>query len=80
MPYGLIVLFASIALVANFNFATKASLVSKTAVSGIFLLALACFLGWIPGGSLAGLFLMVALSLFLILHRAWQRARTGKND
>ena len=78
MPYGLIVLVASIALVAYFDFATKARWIAKAVVSGIFLFSLASYRGWIGVNSLIGLFLLVALSTFIIFYRAWQQARLSK--
>ncbi len=81
MPYGLIVLFGSLGLVAYFDFATEASWIAKAVVSGIFVFCLASFLGWIASVSpLIGLFLLVGLSIFITLYRAWQRARQGKGD
>jgi len=81
MPYGLIVLFGSLGLVAYFDFATEASWTTKVVVSGIFIFCLASFLGWIAFvNPLIGLFLLVALSIFITFYRTWQRARSGKDD
>lgn len=78
MPYGLIVLFAGIALVAYFDFATEASWMTKTVVSGLFIFSLASWFGWIAVNSLIGLFLLVALSIFIIFYRIVRQARSGK--
>ena len=37
MPYGFMVLVAGIALVAYFDFATKASWITKAVVSGLYI-------------------------------------------
>ena len=78
MPYGLIVLLASVALVAYFDFATEASWITKVVVSGLFVFSIASCFGWIAVNSLVGLFLLVALSIFIIFYRTWQQARSGK--
>lgn len=78
MPYGLIVLFASVALVAYFDFSTEASWITKAVVSCLFIFSLASCLGWIAVNSLIGLFLLVALSIFIIFYRAWQQARSSR--
>jgi uncharacterized membrane protein len=78
MPYGLIVLLGSVALVAYFDFATKALWMAKTMVSGLFLFSFASWHGWVAINPLIGLFLLVALSIFIIFYRAWQKARAGK--
>jgi len=78
MPYGLIVLVASVALVAYFDFATEASWITKAVVSGIFIFSFASCFGWIAVNSLIGLFLLVALSIFIIFYRLVQQARSGK--
>jgi hypothetical protein len=73
MGYSIIVLVASIALVAYFIFATEASFMSKAVVAGLLGFSFACIY-WIQGWSLVGLFLLVALSVFIVLYRAWQQA------
>ena len=78
MPYGLIVLVASVALVAYFDFATKASWITKAVVSGLFIFCFASIFGWIAFNSLIGFFLLVALSVFIIFYRTVQKARSGK--
>ncbi|MGA3267703.1 MAG: hypothetical protein ABSE16_12870 [Verrucomicrobiota bacterium] len=78
MPYGIIVLAASVALVAYFDFATKASWLTKVVVSSLFIFSFASCLGWIAVNSLIGLFLLVALSIFIIFYRRCQQARSGK--
>jgi Ca2+/Na+ antiporter len=78
MPYGLIVLFGSIGLVAYFDFATEASRIAKIVVSGIFVFSLAIWFGRIAINPLVGLFLLVALSVYITFYQIWQRARTGK--
>ena len=79
MPYGFIVLVASVALVAYFDFATEASWITKAVVSGIFIFSFASCFGWIAAvNSLVGLFLLVALGIFIIFYRLVQQARSGK--
>jgi hypothetical protein len=78
MPYGLIVLIASVALVAYFIFATKASWIGKAVVFGLFIFSFASIYGWIPVRSLIGLFTLVALSIFIIFYRTWQNVTPGK--
>lgn len=79
MPYGFIVLIASIGLVAYFDFATKASWITKTIVSGLFILCIASFFGWIGVNSLIGLFLLVALSIFIIFYRMVRQAHDSRS-
>jgi len=78
MPYGLIVLFTSVALIAYFVFMTDACWITKVVVSGIFIFCLASRFGWIACDPLVTLFLLVALSVFIIFYRTWQQAKTGK--
>lgn len=78
MPYGIIVLVASIVLVAYFDFATEASWITKAVVSGLFTFCIASFLGWIPVNSLIGLFALVGLNIYILFYRAWQQAHLSK--
>lgn len=78
MPYGFIVLVGSAALAAWFVFASEASVITKTVVAAIFGFGLACYFGWIGGLWLVGLFLLVGVSVFILLHRALQEARWSK--
>jgi uncharacterized membrane protein len=78
IPYGIIVLIASIALVVYFDFATEASWIAKVAISGIFIFCMASWFGWIVVNPLIRLFLLVALSVFIIFYRMVQQARAGK--
>ncbi len=78
IPYGLIVLVTSIALVAWFDFATEASWISKGIVSVLFLLTFGPFLHRLGVSSLVGLFLRVAISIFIIFYRMLLQAGTGK--
>ena len=78
IPYGIIVLVASIALVVYFDFATEASWIAKVVISGIFIFCMASWFGWIAVNSLIGLFLLIALSIFIIFYRMAQQARLGK--
>jgi hypothetical protein len=75
MPYGMIIVVASVALVAYFDFATDASWITKAVVSGLFIFSFASCFGWITVNSLIGLFSLVALSIFIIFYRALQQAR-----
>ena len=56
MPYGIIALVASIALVIYFIFASKASRLTKGVVSGFFILCLALLFGWQSNNPLIGVF------------------------
>ena len=67
MPYGLIVLFASIALGAVYVFVTDTPVWSKVLVAGLLLFSFALRYG---------LFLRVALSIFLSLYLAYLKARS----
>jgi hypothetical protein len=78
MPYGWIVLVASVALVVYFDFKTRASWITKVIVSGLFLFCVASFFGWIAVHPLIRLFLMVGLSIFIIFYRIVQQTRTSK--
>jgi hypothetical protein len=78
MTYGIIVLIASVALVAYFDFATEASWIAKGVVSGIFVFCFASIFGWIAVNPLIRLFLLVGLSIFIIFYRMVQQARSGK--
>jgi hypothetical protein len=75
MGYSMIVLIASVALFAWFIFAAKAALLMKAGVSGAFAFSFYC-LFWKRDWSLAGLFLLVAVSIFIILYRVCQQARS----
>jgi len=66
MPYALIVLAASIALTGVYVFATEASYWSKALVTALLLVSLA----W-----RYGLFLRVALGVFLALYFTYLKAR-----
>jgi hypothetical protein len=77
MPYGYIVIIAVIALTLYYVFATAASLVSKALVLGVLGVCLACFF-WLPRFSLAALFLMVGLGIFISLYRIC--AQAGSSD
>ena len=74
MGYSIIVVVAGVALVAYFIFATEAPLVSKAAVFGLFAFSFAGIF-WIRGWSLVGMFLLVALGIFIVCYRACQQAR-----
>lgn len=79
LPYGLVILFGSIGLVAYFDFVTRASWVAKVIVSGIFIFSLESYLGRLHAiNSLVGSFLLVALSIFIIFYRIFEQARSGK--
>ena len=78
MPYGIIVVLASIALVAYFVFVTEASWITKAVVSALFIFSFASCRGWIAIDSLIGFLLLVALSVFIIFYRAWHEAGSGE--
>ena len=67
MPYGVIALIASLALTIVYVFATEESFWSKAVVAGL----LAVSLVW-----RYGLFLQVALSIFLSLYFTYLRSRS----
>ena len=66
MPYGFIPLIASIALTGVYVFLAEASLWSKALVAGLLVVSLV----W-----RYGLFLQVALSVFLLLYFTYLKAR-----
>lgn len=68
MPYGLIVMVASIALTGVYVFATDAAYWSKALVVALLLVSFA----W-----RYGLFLRVALSVFLSLYFVYLKSRSG---
>lgn len=78
LPYGLIVLVAIIALVAYLDLVTDASWITKAIVTGLFLFSFAPIYKWIPTLLPLGLFLRVALGIYIVFYRAWQEARWGK--
>jgi hypothetical protein len=69
MPYGLIVLFASIALVAAYVFVTYTPVWSKVLVVGLLFFSFV----W-----RYGLFLKVALSVFLSLYFTYLKSRSDR--
>jgi hypothetical protein len=68
MPYGLILLVASIALTGVYVFATDAAYWSKALVVALLLVSFA----W-----RYGLFLRVALGVFLSLYFMYLKSRSG---
>ena len=75
IPYGIIVLAGSAVLVAYFDFATEASWIAKIVVSALFIFCMASWFGWIAFNPLIRLFLLVALSIYIIFYRMVQQAR-----
>jgi len=69
MPYGLIVLFASIALAAVYVFATDTPIWSKGVVAALLLFSFA----W-----RYGLFLRVGLSVFLSLYFTYLKSGSDR--
>jgi len=69
MPYGLIVLFASIALAAVYVVVTDTPIWSKVLVAGLLLFSFA----W-----RYGLFLRVALSVFISLYFTYLKSRSDR--
>ncbi len=67
MPYGLIVLVASIALTGVYVFVTEASYWSKALVMGLLLVSFV----W-----RYGMFLQVALGIFLSLYFTYPKSRS----
>lgn len=78
MPYGIIVLIAGAALVLYFVFATDASWIAKAVVSGLCFFSFASIFGWIAVNPFIGLFLLVAVGIFIIFYRIVQQARWDK--
>jgi len=76
MPYGYIVLAAVIALTLYYVLGTPASLVSKVLVLGVLGFCLAC-LSWWHRFTLAALFLIVGLGIFISLYRICVQARSS---
>jgi len=69
MPYGLIVLVASVALVVVYVFVTDAAFWSKALVAGLLLLSFA----W-----RYGTFLQAALGVFLSLYFTYLKSRAER--
>jgi hypothetical protein len=69
MPYGLIVLAASVALAGVFVFVSEASFWSKSLVSGLLLLSFV----W-----RYGMYLQVALGIFLSLYFTYLKSRSER--
>lgn len=78
MPYGYIVLIAGSALVAWLVLVTDASRIGKAVVSALYIFSLASIFHWVPINPLIGLFLLVALGIFIIFYRLYQDATLGK--
>ena len=70
MPYGLIVMVASVALAGVYVFATEASSWSKGLVVGLLLLS--CVWRY-------GVFLQVALGVFLSLYFTYLKSRSERD-
>lgn len=75
MPYYLVVLTASIALVVQFVFLTDAAVWFKALVICLLCLCLAGGFGFLHLG-LAGLFLQVGLSIYLAVYLMCVRAKS----
>jgi hypothetical protein len=75
MPYGYIVIFGAIGLTLYYVFATSASLVSKVLVLGVMGFCLACFY-WLHRFTLAALFIMVGLAIYISIYRIVAQARS----
>jgi hypothetical protein len=67
MPYGLIVMIASIGLVGAYVFVAEASIWSKALVAGLLLVSFV----W-----RYGMFLQVALSIFLSFYYIYLKSRS----
>ena len=78
LPYGIIVWIAGAALVVHFTFATEASRVTKAVVSGLAIFSFATYFGWVPVRSLAGMFLLLSVSIFIIFYRMIRDGKSGK--
>ena len=75
MPYSLIVLVASVGLLAYFVFATEATAASKTVVAGLYAFSFYCMFRM---HFLVGLFLLVALNIYVLFYRVWYQAHLGE--
>jgi len=69
MPYGLIVFLASVALAAVYVFVTEASIWSKALVAGLLVLSFV----W-----RYGMYLQVALGIFLSLYFTYLKSRSER--
>ena len=76
MPYRYIVLIAAIALTLYYILRSPASLVSKLLVLGVLGFCLGCFFWW-HRFTLAALFLMVGLGIFVSFYRSCAQARSS---
>ncbi len=76
MPYGYIVIAGVMALTLYYAIATEASLISKVLVVGMAGFCLACLFWW-HRFSLAALFIMVGLGVFISLYRIYAQSRSS---
>jgi hypothetical protein len=76
VPYGYIVIVAVVALTLHFVFTTSASIAIKSIALGVLAFCLAC-LFWLHRFSMAALFLLVALGIFISFYRIWAQARSS---
>jgi hypothetical protein len=76
MPYGYIVLATVTALALYYVFATAASLVSKVLVLAVLGFCLGCFFWW-HRFTLAALFIMVGLGIYISFYRIFAEARAS---
>jgi hypothetical protein len=74
MPYFFIPLVGSVTLVSWYVFVTDVPLWSKILVAALLVLSLVLWFGHTPYG-LAGVFLQVVLSVYVLLYLAYLRAR-----
>jgi len=73
MPYSLIVVISVIGLTLWYVLVTDASSWSKAIVAGVLIFCLASMF-WFPRLSLASLFLMVTLGIFISFYRIVQKS------
>lgn len=73
MPYGYIVLAAVIVLTLHYVLTSPALLISKLIVLAVLGFCLACFF-WLHRFTLAALFIMVGLGVYLSIYRICMQA------
>src|SRR5260370_19404990 len=76
MGYGYIVIIAVIALTLYYVLLSAASSVSKVVVVGVLVICLAC-LFWLHRYTLAALFGLVGLGVFISFYRIREQARSS---
>lgn len=75
MPYFILFLGISVGLLAFFIFATEVTFASKVVVAVLYALGFACYFLF---SFFIGLFLLVALNIYILYYVIWLHARFGE--